>query len=328
MRALCVALVFAGTAVQAQSIGERKGDGIRDDLYAVKLASGGRAWAVGAFGTILHSTDGGRTWSRQAAPTTEPLFGVDVLDDHHGWIVGRAGLVLATTDGGATWQQQSSSTEKHLFDVDFVDEKFGCAVGDWGAIVLTTDGGLTWKAHELKQDVILNGVSLLDRNRGWIVGEAGMVLSTDDGGVTWVRHDVGVNKTFFGVHFANERRGWVVGIDALILATDDGGATWRVQNGLAEASGLDQVGFAYAYENPSLYEVAVSGTTGVAVGDMGGVFWSEDAGRTWKRREMPAEWGLRWFAHVDLISESDGLIVGAEGSRLSIRNGRLQIPDK
>ena len=327
MCALCAALVFAGTA-QAQTTGERKGDGIRDDLYAVKLASGGQAWAVGAYGTILHSTDDGRTWTRQVSPTTEPLFGVDLVDDQHGWIVGRAGIVLGSTDGGATWRQQSSGTDKHLFDVDFVDEKFGCAVGDWGAILLTTDGGLTWRMHELKQDVILNGVALLDRNRGWIVGEAGTVLSTDDGGVTWVRHDVGVNKTLFGVHFADERCGWVVGIDALILSTDDGGVTWTVQNGSAEAGGLDQVGFAYAYENPSLYEVAVLGPTGVAVGDTGAVFRSEDGGRSWKRKEMPAEWGLRWFAHVDLISQSDGLIVGAEGSRLSIRNGQLQLPNR
>jgi len=178
----------------------------------------------------------------------------------------------------------------------------------------------------LKHDVILNGVSLLDRERGWIAGEAGTVLSTADGGETWERRETGIDKTLFGVFFADARRGWAVGIDALILVTDDGGLTWTVQHGSADMGGLDQVGFAHAYENPSLYGVAVAGKIGIAVGDMGAIFASEDGGRTWKRRPVPQAWGLRWFADVALDANGEGMIAGAGGSRIRIRGGRFQVP--
>lgn len=73
---------------------------------AVAGAQHENVWVVGDGGTILHSTDGGRTWPQtpQNSGTTWTLNGVYFLDDAlHGFAVGRDGLILGTSDGGASW---------------------------------------------------------------------------------------------------------------------------------------------------------------------------------------------------------------------------------
>ena len=57
-------------------------------------------WAVGTVGTILATTDGGVTWSKQNSGSGLRLTGVTFADATHGWAVGDDGTVLATTNGG------------------------------------------------------------------------------------------------------------------------------------------------------------------------------------------------------------------------------------
>lgn len=318
-------LLVAGVLLAAPPLPAEDGGRNKDSLYAVSFVDARAGWAVGAFGTILSTRDGGRNWRTEPSHTTEPLFSVDFVDARHGWAVGRSGLILATADGGETWTRQNGGTDRHLFSVDFVDAQFGCAAGDWGTILVTNDGGSTWRQSALDRDVILNAVSMLDRSRGWIAGEGGVVLATGDGGVTWQDRPSGVEKTLFGVHFVDERRGWAVGLDGLILRTGDGGATWQVQNGSTEVGTLDQVVFAEAIENPSLYSVALAGERGIVVGESGAIFTTADAGGSWLRREVPPDWGLRWLRDVSLANGADGMIVGAEGRRIQVVNGSVTV---
>jgi photosystem II stability/assembly factor-like uncharacterized protein len=302
------------------------GSVVIDHLYATAFVSSEEGWAVGAFGGVFRTKDGGKSWQPQVSGTIEPLFGVDFVDGKHGWTVGRSGTVLHTTDAGATWSSQTGSSEKHLFGVDFVDRQHGWAVGDWGEILSTSDGGKAWRSQPFERDVILNGVSMADRERGWIVGEMGVILATADGGDTWIEQSSGVTKSLFGVHFADARRGWAVGIDALVLHTEDGGASWQVQNGSTEFGALEQVGFTQAFDQPSLYAVAVAGDVGFAVGEIGAIFTSTDAGRSWKREAISQTWGVSWLRDVSVVQGTHGAIVGAEGQRVMIRDGRVDVP--
>lgn len=63
---------------------------------------GNEGWAVGRFGTIIHTTDGGSTWSFQTNPATNTLFDIDFSDNNHGLACGYE-IILYTTDGGQTW---------------------------------------------------------------------------------------------------------------------------------------------------------------------------------------------------------------------------------
>jgi photosystem II stability/assembly factor-like uncharacterized protein len=321
---------------------------LRDNLYGVHAMSTTAAWAVGNFGTIAQTADGGKTWTPVESGTRLPLFGVDFADERHGWVVGKSGLVLRTEDGGATWTTQKTplSIEKHLFKVRAVDARTAWAVGDWGTIIHTTDGGATWTDRSLgvikvetipgpgrttavmSDDIILADVWFPDPKHGFIVGEFGTLLTTDDGGATWYRVPTPTEKTLFGVHFTDRDRGWVVGIDGLVMHTEDGGHTWKVQRGNPEIAPVEEVSFRETLKNPGMYAVQVEGDTGVIVGDTGMVLTSSDGGRTWSQRELPGERRLVWMRDVSLAPGArGGFAVGAGGFDATVDRAELVLPD-
>jgi photosystem II stability/assembly factor-like uncharacterized protein len=320
---------------------------LRDNLYGVRALTATEAWAVGNFGAIEHTTDGGKTWQQVDSGTKRPLFSIDFGDAQHAWAVGKSALVLHTQDGGKTWKPQATPLplEKHLFKVHAIDANTAWAVGDWGAIVTTRDGGATWQDRSLgvtpvktenlggrtattvTDDVILYDVFFPDPQHGVIVGEFGTMLVTTDGGATWVRRATPTEKTLFGVHFETPELGWVVGMDGLVMRTADGGHTWEVQHGKPETEGVEDINFRETLENPGMYAVRVEGDHGVVVGDVGMVLISSDGGRTWSRRELPAEDRLVWLRDVSLAPGAGGFTVGAAGFGARIEQAEVVLPD-
>ncbi len=53
-------------------------------------------WAVGKFGTIVHTFDGGASWSTQTSGTTQNLLFVQFTDASNGWAAGTSGTILET----------------------------------------------------------------------------------------------------------------------------------------------------------------------------------------------------------------------------------------
>lgn len=325
VRVVCVVLSLCLSRSEANAAMAQGGRGsarLVDHLYATAFISPDEGWTVGAFGSIYHTTDGGRTWRPQRSGTQEQLFGVTFVSREVGWVVGRTGVVLHTRDGGKTWREQAT-VGKHLFHVAAIDEKVAWAVGDWGTMVVTRDGGKTWQDRSIERDVILYAQSWPDAVHGWVVGETGVVLRTANGGETWEEVDTGVGKTLFGVHFIDQQNGWACGLDGLILRTRDAGKTWEVLRGDPEVSGLEQVAVAEQLENASLYDIVVRGRIGVAVGDIGTIFFSTDGGQSWERKQVPGEWKLGWIRSVALVSNGAGMIVGAGGLTVRIDGQRL-----
>ena len=99
-------------------------------------------------GVILHTNNGGGSWSRQNSPPTPHLWAVHFADAKHGWAVGKEGTTLHTNNGGQIWREQSSSTEESLLAVYFVNPQTGWVVGTGGLILHTTDGGAKLEAPE------------------------------------------------------------------------------------------------------------------------------------------------------------------------------------
>src|SRR5262249_31638710 len=95
---------------------------IRDNLYGVKALRAAEAWAVGNYGSIYHTANGGKTWESHESGTKTPLFSVDFVDAQHGWAAGKSAEIRATTDGGRTWKLQKTPIppSKHLFKVHAV----------------------------------------------------------------------------------------------------------------------------------------------------------------------------------------------------------------
>lgn len=320
---------------------------LRDNLYGVKALSASEAWAVGNYGAIYHTNDGGQRWDARDSGTKIPLFGVDFVDSQHGWAVGKSAEILATTDGGKTWTRQKTPIDrnKHLFKVRAADARTVWAVGDWGAITATRDGGATWEDRSLKtltvyasdrsdrhdhliiEDVVLYDIVWPDPQHGYLAGEFATFLATSDGGATWVKRDLPTEKTIFGLEFITPDEGWAVGIDGLVLHTTDAGRTWTVQHGNPEPATIDELAFTDALKNPGMYSVSVVGQEGVVVGDTGTILVSKDAGQSWSRYVLPERDRFSWLRDVSLVPGGRGVVVGAKGLSGIVQGGDITLSD-
>ena len=145
-----------------------------------------RGWAVGDFGVILTTSNGGTNWTLQTSGVLTELNDVAfAADGLRGWAVGAGGVILATTDGGSHWAQQSAgmTVTRRLTSIDAVDATHAWAVGEWGVIVATTNGA-TWAEQASGTDRYLIGVAFTDATHGWACGQFGTILATTTGGVT------------------------------------------------------------------------------------------------------------------------------------------------
>lgn len=163
--------------------------GTEKRLFSVNSNVGGLATAVGEFGGLILSEDGGRTWH----PLTldwmqvgteggaEPhLYGTHVAADGTITVVGEFGLVLRSTDRGRNWSVQNKAAAS-LFDVEIRDDGKGYAVGQDGYALKTTDGGVTWTCIDVGSKAILNGVHSSPDGRVTITAMREMMVSSDDG---------------------------------------------------------------------------------------------------------------------------------------------------
>ncbi|GAB4299453.1 MAG: hypothetical protein Kow0098_25980 [Ignavibacteriaceae bacterium] len=79
-------------------------------LFGMDFPSSNIGFAVGLFGYILKTTDGGITWSVQTSPTPETLEDVDFVDNFVGYAVGTFGKIIKTEDGGVIPVELTSFT--------------------------------------------------------------------------------------------------------------------------------------------------------------------------------------------------------------------------
>lgn len=241
-------------------------------LFDVAFVDATTGWAVGSDGIVVHTGDGGATWSRQElppldsipglgpgpggtdlrAPHWETLTSVSFTDSRAGTVVGPGGTILTTADGGATWQWRGDRRYGGLMGVSFADRHHGQAVGlavtglTPFISVATADGGATWHvrqppARTRVSNANFSGVAFLDDQRGYVAGDFGRILATADAGLTWVVQRGDTTESFQDIAFGDDRRGLAVGSTdfsgsprASIAVTVDGGETWapRLLDGL------------------------------------------------------------------------------------------------
>ncbi len=69
-------------------------------LRGVSFSDANNRTAVGNYGTILRTTNGGTYWTSQLSGTSNDLGGVSFTDANTGTVVGGYGTILRTTNGG------------------------------------------------------------------------------------------------------------------------------------------------------------------------------------------------------------------------------------
>ncbi|HEY5593170.1 MAG TPA: YCF48-related protein [Paludibacter sp.] len=132
---------------------------------------------------ILHTTDGGLSWTTQATNvgSVKAIYFSDVL---HGWIVGRNALLMKTTDGGANWTTLTNTNQnpeaqfRSVYALNANVCYFGSSVPNTSSgqyILKTTDGGNSWTPTQVPIQYSVFNVVFWDENNGWISGDYGEI---------------------------------------------------------------------------------------------------------------------------------------------------------
>ncbi|NGY04484.1 WD40/YVTN/BNR-like repeat-containing protein [Solimonas terrae] len=163
-------------------------------LFSVQVNHKGDALAVGEFGTVLVSSDGGQHW-RNAAPDWNSIT-------EHG-------------------------EEPHLYDALVDDSGAMTMAGEFGLILRSTDGGASW--HELHRgDASIFGLAFDGQGRGYAVGQVGTVLRTDDDGKTWTTLSSGSQANLLAVQPISHDVVVISGVRGSLI-THDGGQSWQTR---------------------------------------------------------------------------------------------------
>ena len=95
-------------------------------------------WAVGAQGSIIAATGGGRLWREQDSGVDADLNDVFFTSNSDGWAIGDGGTIIRTRNGGSQWSLVNSHVKHKLERIVFAGRR-GWAVGYGGTILSYTD---------------------------------------------------------------------------------------------------------------------------------------------------------------------------------------------
>ena len=66
---------------------------VDNDLHDIIFVDAMVGWAVGGFNSVLHTTDGGKTWAISNIPGSANLKGVHATDQNNCWTVNDWGVI-------------------------------------------------------------------------------------------------------------------------------------------------------------------------------------------------------------------------------------------
>jgi len=199
-------------------------------LSAVRFVSAQEGWAAGQ-GAILHSADGGKTWTQQYS-SDATIAALAFADATHGWAVAQDRL-LRTTDGGQSWQAAGEPKDSALAGVEFTSASQGWGVAS-GTLYQSGDGGNTWSKVTTQGRV--DSTCFADASNGWAAGGS-WVLRTTDAGHTWKptwRAPVEGEEWHATIHCNSASTAWVLLQGSAMMSqqsyvafrSTDGGAHW------------------------------------------------------------------------------------------------------
>lgn len=301
--------------------------GVSNTLNAIKAVSENVAWVCGLSGTVLRTTDGGRTWIKTASPSSIlHCYSIDAFDANTAWVVvadplGGNTALYGTTNGGSTWRQQLASNASGSFydAVRFYDANTGILLGDpengYFVIYTTTDGGTTWTRSSQSsipapisvEYGITNNLAIFG-NGAWFGTHLGStrIFRSTDRGKSWSSSGIisGIGSYLVSTSFASDTVGLEMGSNGSVVQTKDGGKSWSN----AIRSGVISPGEV----------VLVTPTIAIMVGDNGSAS-STDAGSTWTFSFI----SLHPLRAVSFASSSTGWAVGLAGTILKWNGGNL-----
>ncbi|MFE3494566.1 WD40/YVTN/BNR-like repeat-containing protein [Streptomyces sp. NPDC059169] len=274
-------------------------------LRGLAAVSRETAWAAGSHGTVLRTTDGGRSWGDVSPSGAGELEfrDIEAFDGRRAVVLaigeGEASRVLRTENGGLTWSESFRNTDPRAFYdcMTFFDPEHGLAVSDpvdgKYRILSTADGGTSWR--------VLPGEGMPVAQ----TGEAGFAAS----GQCLVS--------------AGPRDVWLAtggGATARVLHSADRGRHWTAAESTVPAGDAARGVFALAFRDRHR-GLAVGGDYRTGQASPQAAAASNDGGRSWRQAATPPpayRSGVAWLPH----GRAAALAVGPTGTDLTTDGGR------
>ncbi len=195
--------------------------GPNQPLLSVTHTSKDVVFAVGAYGTLLSSSDKGITWqlihNRLDNPDAFHLNFIISTDKDKLYIVGENGLGFYSFDAGKTWSSMTMPYSGSLFGIIAKNNQL-VAYGLQGNLMVSLDGGKQWHHKRVSTSASLLGGAFSEKGKVFIVGHGGLILDFDVKNI----NDIHFSKHPSGAAFSSV----LVKDGALILAGQFGIDTW------------------------------------------------------------------------------------------------------
>jgi photosystem II stability/assembly factor-like uncharacterized protein len=240
---------------------------VSSDLTAVWFVDAKRGWVVGHDGVVLHTEDGGDTWSLQLDGRKASQLTAEAMQRK---VAAEPGSDDVKRLAGEAQRHVEQGPDKPFLDVWFADASNGFVVGAFNLIFRTSDGGASWTPWFDRTDnpKFFNLYAIRPAGGDlYIAGESGLVMKLDPGAQRFRALDVPYAGSFFGVTGAKSSV-LAFGLRGNVYRSDDAGRSWaKVEAGL-----------------PASVVAATRTSQDVTLlADVGGrVVASEDGGRTFK----------------------------------------------
>ena len=211
---------------------------VSSTLTSVWFVDESAGWAVGHWGAILRTVNGGETWTAQRSDVEvdQPLFGVYFKNEKEGWAVGLWSLMLHTVDAGQTWTtvnlpppSGAKKADRNLYAI-FADAKGSLFVpSEQGRVLCSTNGGATWTYAETGYaGSFWSGVALRD-GAVLVGGLRGTIYRSANGGDSWTAVQTPYKSSITGMLQLADRSVVTVGLDGVTFSSHDKGLTFTGQ---------------------------------------------------------------------------------------------------
>jgi len=199
--------------------------GAKEVLTSLSFADEQHGWVAGHRGLILHTEDGGRSWTTQrpAADKSQPLFDIQFVSKTVGFACGAYDTFLKTVDGGRHWTEAPTGYDYIYNGLAFRNSREGYLVGEFGTVLHTADAGGSWE----KLDLVgytgsLFGIELLDSRSLLVFGIAGKIFRSENHGRHWQSVAAGISSSLFRAAVSGNAVVLVGGSGVILLSTDGG----------------------------------------------------------------------------------------------------------
>ncbi len=283
---------------------ERQITGTRASLRSVHFLTPYCGWIVGrttlpngagTSGTVLFTDDCGATWKELSSGVLPGLNTVKFFSETSGIACGDgsdlvSSGVFITKDGGKSWTPVRGPRATSWVGSDFNALNYGVLGGVWSKASTLRDGTIAAGELDNLNGRSVNGINLQGKS-AVAACSGGVVLLSDNGGTKWSVANLGLPAEVLECLDLRtvSRSGdsiWIAGRPgSVVLRSQDAGKTW----------GLCKTGWA----TPIRSLCAASATELFAVGDLGTILKSSDAGTTWKPQKCGAQHAAVLFAQAD-----------------------------